>query len=66
VHDEEARRRGTPGSGSNHREDQPGVALRSLSSEPLLLTHKHEPDSNPVSVNVHSGVEHSDPVGDVS
>jgi hypothetical protein len=29
VHDEEARRRGTPGSGSNHREDQPRVALRS-------------------------------------
>jgi hypothetical protein len=37
-----------------------------LSSEPLLLTHEHEPDSDPVSVDVHSGVEHSDPVGDVS
>jgi hypothetical protein len=37
-----------------------------LSSESLLLTHEHEPDSDPISVDVHSGVEHSDPVGDVS
>jgi hypothetical protein len=36
-----------------------------LSSKPLLLTHKHEPDSNPVSIDVHSGIENSDPDGDV-
>jgi hypothetical protein len=37
-----------------------------LSSEPLLLTYEHEPDSNPVSVDVHHGVEDSDPDGDVT
>jgi hypothetical protein len=37
-----------------------------LSSESLLLTHKHEPNEQPVSVHVDSGVEHSDPVGDIS
>jgi hypothetical protein len=37
-----------------------------LSSEPLLLTHEHKSDNNPVSVDVHSGVKNSDPVGDVT
>jgi hypothetical protein len=32
----------------------------------VLLTHEHEPNSNPVSIHVDSGVEHSDPVRDVS
>jgi hypothetical protein len=30
------------------------------------VTHEHETDSNPVSDNVHSGVENSNPVGYVT
>jgi hypothetical protein len=37
-----------------------------LSSEPLLLTHEHKSDRELVSVDVHNGVEDSDPVGDVT
>jgi hypothetical protein len=37
-----------------------------LSGEPLLLTQEHEPDREPASLDVHSGVEHSYPVWDVT
>jgi hypothetical protein len=37
-----------------------------LSGEPLLLTHENEPDRETVSLDVHSGVENSYPVGDVT
>jgi hypothetical protein len=37
-----------------------------LSVEPLLLTHKHELGRESVSLDVHSGVEDSYPVGDVT
>jgi hypothetical protein len=37
-----------------------------LSSKPLLMTHEHNPDSDPVSVDIHSGIENSDPVGGVA
>jgi hypothetical protein len=37
-----------------------------LSGEPLLLTHEHEPDREPVSLDVHNGVENSYLVRDVT
>jgi hypothetical protein len=37
-----------------------------LSSEPLLLTHENEPEREPVSLDVHSGVENLYPVGNVT
>jgi hypothetical protein len=37
-----------------------------LFGEPLLLTHKHEPDGESISVYVNSGIEHPNLVGDVT
>jgi hypothetical protein len=37
-----------------------------LSSELLLLAHEHKSDRELGNIDVHSGVEDSDPVGDVT